>query len=507
MSDYSGRLPHLPHRILNVGSSPASEIVLKETVEGEKEHYACLSHSWGGHQPLKTTRATLEEYKKGIAWEDLPKTFQDAVAYTRRLNLSYIWIDSLCIIQDSDEDWGREAALMADIYRNGTITLSAAASRSPNDGLFVSTLSEYQGIKLAPNWVKPPEHTPNFFTRKPLPHNRKDQPLLSRGWVLQERLLSPRVIHFGTYELIWECMEFSTCECGGPPDELHWFYRKRDFHPSVFSTLNPGFAGFAWRKVIQDFCGSMLTYQQDALPAVSGAAKLVRQSLEDRGIQVKYIAGMWDCWFVEDCLWYMSTPAARPENWRAPTFSWASVVSTHYNHLKYTTTQTSQWALRKGKMDLEMDAMTFYATLQSCERELKDSDETGRLVSASVILTGPLLEAKWTGRYLIVSGDQCRETIDWQPDYNFSVSGQYHIDPDATLWCLQLASLISPVEKPRWEYMWLLVLRQVSIERKGLVVYERVGLGRYMQGFDAKRPAETWFDRDKIIWDAVVKVV
>ncbi|KAF2688490.1 HET-domain-containing protein, partial [Lentithecium fluviatile CBS 122367] len=296
MSDNNGLLPH---RILDLGVDETSPIVLKETVEGEREQYACLSHSWGGHQPLQTTTATLEERKKGIQWKDLPRTFQDAVSFTRRLNLRYIWIDSLCIIQDDGDDWAAESALMADIYRNATITVSAAASKGPHDGLFVSTQPQHQGTKLTPVFVEPPNPLPSFYTH--------------RGWVLQERLLSPRVIHFGTYELVWECMQASNCECD------------RNFHPAALSNLPLPFTANAWRKVVQDFCGLTLTYAKDAFPAVSGSAKIVKQSLEERGVEAKYIAGMWDCWFVEDCLWSVTAPAVRPDEWRAPTFSWASV--------------------------------------------------------------------------------------------------------------------------------------------------------------------------------------
>ena len=505
----------LPHRILSLSSEAVStptatlapRVFLKEHSLGEMGNYACLSHSWGGHQPLRTLNATLEAHKKDIAWESLPKTFQDAVVVALRLNLQYIWIDSLCIIQDSDEDWSVESALMADIYRNATITLSAAASKGPNDGLFVSVPVENRAVKIEPTVVTSQQPYRNFYTRHRIDHHRRNQPLLSRGWVHQERLLSPRVIHFGAFELMWECMQSTSCECGATPGRLSWFNEKRDFHPAALSLLPIPFTAFTWRKVVQDFCGLTLSFPEDAFPAVSGAAKIVGQTLKKRDVRSNYIAGLWECWFVEDCLWSMSKPAKRPDVWRAPTFSWASVVASSTSRLVFRSTQLFESVWTKDETEIDPKAMSVYTTLAGYERALDGRDDMGRICSASVVLAGPLRRARLKRGDLVLEAERISGWPDFNPDYDFSVPGRYQIASDATLWCLQLASLRVPRDDPRHEYLWFLVLREVEIEQDGMAVYERVGLLRYRENFDKERPVERWFHAEAQGAEAVIKIL
>ncbi|KAH7009567.1 heterokaryon incompatibility, partial [Ilyonectria destructans] len=85
-----------------------------------------LSHCWGGFQPLRTLKKHIADMKNCISWNDLPKTFQEAVTMTRRLGIRYLGIDSICIIQDDNGDWRRESSKMHTSYRNGYLTLSAA---------------------------------------------------------------------------------------------------------------------------------------------------------------------------------------------------------------------------------------------------------------------------------------------------------------------------------------------------------------------------------------------
>lgn len=90
--------------------------------------YAALSHVWGDVEaapPLKTIRGNYDEMKEGIPLFRLPPNFADAVETCRRLGVQFIWIDSLCIIQDSDEDWQQEAGTMHEVYRNAEVTIVA----------------------------------------------------------------------------------------------------------------------------------------------------------------------------------------------------------------------------------------------------------------------------------------------------------------------------------------------------------------------------------------------
>jgi hypothetical protein len=117
----------------------------------------------------------------------------------------------LQIIQNDEKNCQIQSAQMARIYVNPTITLAASVSTSAQEGLFRSADFEKFGQPLS---------TPcDIHVRKPLRHRATDLPLLGRGWVFQERLLSPRILHFGQDELMWGCMEFTSCECGGMEEE------------------------------------------------------------------------------------------------------------------------------------------------------------------------------------------------------------------------------------------------------------------------------------------------
>jgi hypothetical protein len=99
--------------------------------------YIALSHCWGEIQPITTTTSSINTHVESVPFDTLPKMFQDAVHITRRLNIKYLWIDSLCIVQDSEEDWAREAAQMGDIYRHAFLTIFALDSKNCHEGIFV----------------------------------------------------------------------------------------------------------------------------------------------------------------------------------------------------------------------------------------------------------------------------------------------------------------------------------------------------------------------------------
>lgn len=128
----------LPRRIIDVGSTNSSLVRLKELdiEDSAVPGYACLSHCWGTSRPSKTVAANLGSHKEEISWSLLPPVFQDSIAYVRKLGISLLWIDSLCIVQDDKEDWRIEAAKMASIYQNAYLVISASKSPNLEDGLF-----------------------------------------------------------------------------------------------------------------------------------------------------------------------------------------------------------------------------------------------------------------------------------------------------------------------------------------------------------------------------------
>lgn len=204
-------------RLTNKGSR-GIEVKLIESKD-QKVAYAALSHCWGTHQTCITTKETLADRKADIPWSTIPKTFKDVMILALNLGIRHIWIDSLCIIQDDEEDWEIESSLMAEVYRDAVLTIAATSSAGDEEGcclksqrvpdLEVTLPDDIGAHRIAVR--KPHKHWDTQTAKKMVKHF----PLLTRGWAFQERLLSPRVLHLCESELVWECRERSICECGG----------------------------------------------------------------------------------------------------------------------------------------------------------------------------------------------------------------------------------------------------------------------------------------------------
>ena len=376
----------LPRRVLDL-VAPSAKDSLRLCEAGEEAgRYLCLSHCWGDSEySAKTTRLTLEQNKDNIPWDTLPKTFQDAIVFARWLGIRYLWIDSLCIIQDSNEDWLEESAKMVDIYRGAFLTLAATASPSDGGGLFHTRA--------------PADHTRrvfgytsggmpyNFYVRLAIEHctirrhsfyltTPKDFPLLSRAWVYQEILLSPRVIHFTERELTWECMECLDCECGSAKEErLSGDMPHKAHHSWALQESSDSHELHArWRTIVEQYSGLSLTLGKDKLPALSGLAK----QMQRYRVGDQYLAGLWTETLWEDLLWYTmgKWKVSHDESeWRAPTWSWASVGA----GVRYTVSGRDR-------------CTEIYATMAHARAvPVMAGDSTGQLSSAEMVFQGRLI--------------------------------------------------------------------------------------------------------------------
>ncbi|KAJ4299158.1 hypothetical protein N0V90_004402 [Kalmusia sp. IMI 367209] len=252
----------LPTRILDISSST---IRLHDSQAGTAR-YACLSHCWGpggGSKLLKATRDTLQGLHVEIPWDRLPRTFQDAIVFARELGLSYIWIDSLCIVQDDPDDWQREAARMASIYQNAFLTLA-------------------------------------------------------------ERILSPRFLHFTSSELYWECRSHEFCECGEYSNSLIVGPKAEFASQHVRHAWD---APSPWYMLVGEFSALSMTFGRDVFPAMSGLVKAWRREEGDEycaGLwRSSFIEGLlWRRYpkHVDGRV------AERPTEWRAPSWSWAAIT-------------------------------------------------------------------------------------------------------------------------------------------------------------------------------------
>lgn len=165
--------------------------------------YSALSYCWGGDQPVLAKTASLDILKSGIAIIALPQTIKDAIEITQRLNIRFLWVDALCIIQDCAKDKSVEIQKMGSIYKNATITIVASFASSVMDGFLRNTR-------------KPPPE-PSYY-QFPMPDGTSERISISarhfltpqsfldrRGWTYQERILSPPLLQFSEKELLWSC--------------------------------------------------------------------------------------------------------------------------------------------------------------------------------------------------------------------------------------------------------------------------------------------------------------
>jgi hypothetical protein len=298
----------LPTRVLDVGHEDANLVTLLITQDMHAQYFA-LSYQWGkmNEASWKTTRANLGDHIEGVQLSKLPKTFRDAIQITRELGARYLWIDSLCIIQGDSEDWSREAATMCDVYQNAQVTIAAAGATNPTEGCYVSKrtkqipiaieckrpkgddrgVGEYGFIQIADTSLRE-SWIPSL------------QPLHRRAWVMQERILSQRVIYCTTGGYSFRCRRTGYTE-------RYWGA--------------PDVTAQKWRLILDQYVALDLTFESDRLPALQGLADAYGKERED-----EYHFGVWQSEVNELLLWTTQSvvlPLKRSDG--IPTWSWAAI--------------------------------------------------------------------------------------------------------------------------------------------------------------------------------------
>ncbi|KAK0702209.1 heterokaryon incompatibility protein-domain-containing protein [Lasiosphaeris hirsuta] len=298
-------------------------------------HWAALSHRWGGSEPLKLARGNIGMFKDGIGVQTLPQTFKDAIQVCRNLSVSFLWIDSLCIIQDDPDDWAREAGQMGRVYSYAFLVVLAASSAKPEIP-FLGPREEEWGAKTfdlqTPSGARLPIRArKRHLLAAPLDQGlyepaftdawatlRRVGPLYTRGWCFQESYLASRALHFAPGSLIFECKT----------------HRRSDDTPPPYPLVYPGSLGEVpderkWRLVVESYSSRELTKANDKLHAVSGIAALAPQAT-----RCDYLAGLWRESLLADLLWHVMPTSNRSttvmtysskDNQAAPSWSWASI--------------------------------------------------------------------------------------------------------------------------------------------------------------------------------------
>ena len=347
----------VPTRLLDVNDN---ELRLVETTAGLSGAidggYIALSHCWGKIHIIHTLKDNYDHHLSHIDFSSLSKTFRDAVHATRQLGFRYIWIDSLCIIQDDDNDWATEAATMCDVYQYATLTIAAAHASGGDVGCFKDRdgLLQLPFIVDVPQQLEPNKPAHIVFTS----YGRSEglggpePPLYGRAWVLQEQLLSPRMLVFDGSQLRWECLTSHASErshLGGMSRHVGHSKRIRQGimnNVEFFSSEDvddPEFAARSqhlyWCYTVMDYTHRGMTEPKDRLIALAGVAQALSRRTNSR-----YLAGLWSRFFWTGLLW--SIPHSREytpttmdafsfENNKkirhpvslAPSWSWASVTA------------------------------------------------------------------------------------------------------------------------------------------------------------------------------------
>ncbi|TEA18482.1 hypothetical protein C8034_v009521 [Colletotrichum sidae] len=287
-----------------------AKVVVTESLDFTPK-YASLSYCWG-HEPFTMlTVSNISTFLRGVAVEQLPKTFRDAMYVARELGLSYIWIDALCIIQQGDDhaDWLTESGRMRSVYGGCYVTLAASSATNVYGGL-LSRRDHYSGGFCAR--VSTREHCTvrNFHSKTVYEESSAHSALSRRAWALQERLLSARVLYLGDTGIFWECRCAIRSEF--LPNDFQWHFG--DF------LVRPEDKEWVWSDIVYHYTRAKLTNPLDRLPALSGIA---RRQHEANGKQ--YLAGMWRERLVTQIPRTRYGIRRKRPSWRAPSWSWASI--------------------------------------------------------------------------------------------------------------------------------------------------------------------------------------
>ncbi|KAH8588888.1 heterokaryon incompatibility protein-domain-containing protein [Bisporella sp. PMI_857] len=330
-SDGILRTAEMPTRVIDVSDVNRPRLAYGTSIPSCE--YITLSHSWGDTSISKLLSGNHDTWFLEIPSAELTPKFRDAMAVAKALNVNYLWIDSLCVIQDSGDDWAVESNRMARVYANahlnlicgGLLSSDRLCSKRNPLSVFHCSLLYSRGMSCAA-----------VAYRDPRPYKGAELlfPVVSRAWVLQERILSRRNAYLGGEFLYWECCESEDSELISETHNPYWlsllftgalckrflyqtltgkYARNDEYHP-----LHDN-----WRKLVCDFTSRSLSVSSDRIAAIAGMAKAFHGFVNS-----PYIYGLWQRWPKEDLLWHRYKDGRafpRPKDRTVPTWSWMSI--------------------------------------------------------------------------------------------------------------------------------------------------------------------------------------
>ncbi|KAF2856645.1 HET-domain-containing protein [Plenodomus tracheiphilus IPT5] len=313
----------LPTRLVHIPCDDLSQLKLCLT-RGMRGRYVALSYTWGEGNSFKTTSDSIDTLRSGFRTAELPKTLRDAIAIVHKMGFEWIWIDQLCILQDSLDDWSREASCMAQVYSQSAFTICADSTSSTDESIF-------QERAVLQSHCFGPDSAMCLQTLCRPWGDMTIHPLYRRGWAFQERILSARNLHFLQSQVAWECNTTLYLEEGrgrqtNPAEHFAKHMFTKFYHQQRDDGTNPTEIDIirrigAWNAVLQEMAVRDLTYRSDKLPAISGLASALQT--HEMG---EYLAGVWSYNPFLSMAWFPRFSQDPSEIYRSPSWSCAWVA-------------------------------------------------------------------------------------------------------------------------------------------------------------------------------------
>lgn len=523
--------PFLPSRCLDIGLTTDDGVKVIHS-SNEIGRYACLSHCWGSEKTCQLTSETFARYTAGVHIDALPKTYRDAISVCRNLGLRYLWIDSLCILQDSKADWQFESPKMIKYYGQCYVCIAATNVSGANSGIdivdrpgaFHQSGIDHEGVQY--DLVAYPSELVELvphFSRADKMTVQERFPLMTRAWVLQERWLAPRTLHFCGREVVFECTEGLKCECGHAEDDFTLPIGDEG-RVMELQNIKDGVVlkrrraeQVKWTQFVSAYSSLNLTFGTDHLPAISGLAR----DFSDRRVENPpgtYLAGHWSNTLHEELVWFVGEPLlsfrdrrarsrnrddnnvvspiaqnSKMEKYVAPSWSWASVF------------ETIRYRAWDDESTLQCEIIDAFAMPDG-------TDEYGAVApGCSITVRGRLSKTGWS----MVRGDNINEYvlldfigtqrldryeapgIRFLPDYTINFADSHQLSTSETLYVFPIVA--RGVHLMQWVYNMndkeavekelefagrvrnkqCLVLRKVLNANNSMPSYERVGFTEF----------------------------
>ncbi|ROW16525.1 hypothetical protein VPNG_02833 [Cytospora leucostoma] len=317
--------------------------------------FAALSYCWGEYPGLRLLSSNYRDLTIDVPFDQVSPTIQDSVLVTIELGIQYLWVDALCIIQDSPGDWNREAPKMYDVYQGCSVTPSASGASDSGDGLFALRDPLRHNPIVTDDW----EVTLIKFST-PSPTFSFPWRLETRGWAQQEQLLSARNIKFGSF-VIWQCNElvttefaplltFSRSQAQIASEFWSLVIRPERTHPCKIKDIR-----LLWHEILQEYMNKELTVRSDRLAAIMGLA-----SAFHRRTGWRLVYGLWEPFILQELLWRRHCAAMEPTGLR-PSWSWASWdggVNIPYPPVTAVPTEVAEYIRISGSVDGQTQSHT-----------------------------------------------------------------------------------------------------------------------------------------------------